>query len=79
VILNVIGRPVRIGQDLPHGQRCCVELQASVAETAMYINVPEQAAGTLSKSHNEKKETNVRNMADHRRLCHAAATTTSIL
>ncbi len=51
----------------------CQELQSNITETTMYIKVPEQAARTLRKSYSEKKETNVRNMVDHRRLCHATA------
>jgi len=51
-----------------------MELQASIAETTIYINLLELAAGALSKSYDEEGKTNVCNMVDHRRLRHATAT-----
>lgn len=50
---KVNGCNIRIAQDLPHGQKCDITLQASVAETYIYIYNSEQAAKLLSSNDSE--------------------------
>lgn len=49
VIPNVKSRYIRIAQDLPHGQRCYIALQARVAGTYIYIYNSEWAASMSTK------------------------------
>lgn len=69
--MDVNGVEVRIGQDLPHVKWTYVQLQMGAQELRSFAMILKETATELFKGFDEEKETNIRNMADHRRLCHA--------